>query len=196
LAPLKSRNSIVSEDLSEKMRRSRPLLVTAFSGVRTGFSEGRIVNYWNRYLATSSSSNQKPKNDEMDEELRKEVLSVVIGTPRDQLERRVKIFHPPRSATQAGSHSGDLWVLTFPREDKEKFTHWVNPLMGWTSTRDPVTQVQLKFETKEKAIDFAVRNGYEYEVEEEPLVPPANPGKDYADNFRHKRTSTSDFDYE
>jgi hypothetical protein len=36
---------------------------------------------------------------------------------------------------------------------------WTNPLMGWTSTADPQSQVTLYFDTQDEAIRFATRQG-------------------------------------
>ncbi len=41
---------------------------------------------------------------------------------------------------------------------------WSNPLMGWTSTADPVSNVQLNFSTPDQAIKFCKKRGWKYEV--------------------------------
>lgn len=46
---------------------------------------------------------------------------------------------------------------------------WVNPLMGWTSTADPLENVgrtSLLFSTKEEAMAFATKSGWAFEVAE------------------------------
>jgi len=57
--------------------------------------------------------------------------------------------------------------------------------MGWASTDDTLSQVQLEFETKEQAIAYAQKNGVEYQVFEPASV--AVRPKAYADNFRYDR---------
>lgn len=45
---------------------------------------------------------------------------------------------------------------------------WVNPLIGWTSTSDPlesVARTSLSFYTKEEAIAFAIKVGWDYELQ-------------------------------
>lgn len=44
----------------------------------------------------------------------------------------------------------------------------MNPLMGWTSTADPLENVHrpLYFDSKEAAIAFAEKNGWGYEIED------------------------------
>jgi hypothetical protein len=42
---------------------------------------------------------------------------------------------------------------------------WTNPLMGWSSSADPVQALKIKFNSKEEAIRFAERQGYSYWIE-------------------------------
>lgn len=60
---------------------------------------------------------------------------------------------------------------------------WENPLMGWQSSADFMQGTKLNFKTKEDAIDFAHKQGYEYFVQEpneRKVVPKA-----YATQFEH-----------
>jgi hypothetical protein len=61
----------------------------------------------------------------------------------------------------------------------------VEPLMGWTSTTDTLTQVVLDFATREEAIAYAERSGIVCEMIE-PAVS-AQRTKAYSDNFRTER---------
>ena len=67
---------------------------------------------------------------------------------------------------------------------------WENPAMGWGSTADPMSNVAgwLKFKTKEDAIAFCHRAGWNINEINEPNV--ANPvRRTYGDNFSwNKRT--------
>lgn len=36
---------------------------------------------------------------------------------------------------------------------------WVNPLMGWTSSRDPLADMTLRFDSLEAALAFAHQAG-------------------------------------
>jgi hypothetical protein len=92
-----------------------------------------------------------------------------------------RIYRPSRSATQSGTSLAKCWVLEFePAAPRE-----IDPLMGWTSSRDMRSQVKLKFATKEEAIAYARKNGLSYEIEE----PPPEPRKilSYSDNFKSTR---------
>jgi hypothetical protein len=67
---------------------------------------------------------------------------------------------------------------------------WINPLMGWTSSADPmenVTRSSMAFNTKEDAIAFAAKHGWEVASVEEPNVRRLDRQKryqNYGDKFR------------
>ena len=59
-------------------------------------------------------------------------------------------------------------------------------LAGWNSSADSLQQLNLKFETKEQAVEFCERQGIQYEINE-PLAKDDYSGKkDYGDNFLSK----------
>ena len=58
---------------------------------------------------------------------------------------------------------------------------WENPLMGWQSSADFMQGTHMNFKTKEDAISFAEKQGYEFYVQE-PNVRKFVP-KAYANNF-------------
>jgi NADH dehydrogenase (ubiquinone) Fe-S protein 4 len=60
---------------------------------------------------------------------------------------------------------------------------WENPLMGWQSSADFMQGERVAFKSKEDAIAFAEKQGYEYFVQE-PNVRKITP-KAYANNFVH-----------
>ena len=63
----------------------------------------------------------------------------------------------------------------------EKGHRWENPLMGWQSSGDMMQGTRLEFRTKQDAIAFAEKQGYEYFVQE-PKQRAFAP-KAYANNF-------------
>jgi hypothetical protein len=92
-----------------------------------------------------------------------------------------KIRRPAKSAMQSGKAGTKEWLLEFepgaaPRPD---------PLMGWTSSRDPAGQVRLTFDTKEQAIAFARAHAIPHQVFETPE--PERIPKAYGDNFAYRR---------
>ena len=92
-----------------------------------------------------------------------------------------RIYKPARTAMQSGEARTKEWVLEFaPASPRE-----IDPLMGWTSSRDMKAEVELAFDTKEEAIAYAEREGLAYQVFE-PL-PRRQIRKSYADNFKFGR---------
>ncbi|XP_024516102.1 NADH dehydrogenase [ubiquinone] iron-sulfur protein 4, mitochondrial [Selaginella moellendorffii] len=104
------------------------------------------------------------------------------GIPKEHMHRKVVIYSPARSASQQGRTTMGKWKFNF--ESTEKYQ---DPLMGWTSTSDPLAYVgdaALSFDSKESAIEFAAKHGWEYTVRE-PHQQTLKP-KAYADNFKWK----------
>ena len=93
---------------------------------------------------------------------------------------KVRIFKPARTAMQAGVGKTREWLL-----ESEPMPKQLDPLMGWTSSRDTMQQVQLEFPTLDEARAHAEKNGWQYTVEQ-PNVRPLRP-KAYADNFAYTR---------
>eukprot|EP01126_Amoeba_proteus_P023721 TRINITY_DN2382_c0_g2_i2.p1 TRINITY_DN2382_c0_g2~~TRINITY_DN2382_c0_g2_i2.p1 ORF type:complete len:169 (-),score=19.38 TRINITY_DN2382_c0_g2_i2:74-580(-) len=107
------------------------------------------------------------------------LLESSTGIPLEQLSRKVKIFLPPRNPTQTMGATPHAWRLQFFPSEK-----WSNPVMGWTSTRDPVNPIGLDFPSKERAIQYATENGFEYELSDPSLRKVSS--RTYADNFRYR----------
>jgi hypothetical protein len=82
---------------------------------------------------------------------------------------------------QSGEARTKEWVLEFAPASPRA----IDPLMGWTSSRDMHSQVRLEFDTKDEAIDYARRNGFAYAVFEP--QPRRAIIRSYADNFRFGR---------
>jgi len=69
--------------------------------------------------------------------------------------------------TTSGRAGGTRWVLHFERRRPQT----IEPLMGWTADDDPLRQVELTFETRDRAIAYAQREGLAYRVEGENAIP-------------------------
>jgi hypothetical protein len=82
---------------------------------------------------------------------------------------------------QSGRGNSKNWVLEFePASPRE-----IEPLMGYTSSRDTQTQVRLSFDTVEEAEAYARNNGIPYTVQPPRTVVPKR--NSYSDNFRSDR---------
>ena len=96
------------------------------------------------------------------------------------MARAARISKPTKTAMQSGARARK-WVLAYePATRREP-----EALMGWTSAKDTLNEVQLHFETMEEAIAFATKNGLDYTVIQ-PHESTEKP-KSYADNFRYDR---------
>ena len=77
---------------------------------------------------------------------------------------------------QSGLGKTNKWILEFKTKNPTK-----NPLMGWESSNDTLTELKLEFSTKELAINYAKKNKIEYEIIEPRKRKTVK--KSYADNF-------------
>ena len=91
----------------------------------------------------------------------------------------VKIYKPSRNAMQSGRAKTEQWLLEYETETPRV----PDPLMGWSSSGDTLNQVRLKFDSMEKAMDYANKKGWVYTVlpPRERKITPRN----YADNFKY-----------
>ncbi len=77
---------------------------------------------------------------------------------------------------QSGRGKSNKWILEFETKDPTK-----NPLMGWESSSDTLSELKLEFSTKDLAINYAKKMKIEYE-----LIQPKKRKiikKSYANNF-------------
>jgi hypothetical protein len=90
------------------------------------------------------------------------------------------IYQPSPSAMQSAlTGRPPEWVLEFEPWDRKE----VEPLMGWTASRDPFTSFyRLRFPDRQSAIEFAERHGWRYVAQPPPVR--SFRVKSYADNFR------------
>ena len=90
--------------------------------------------------------------------------------------KKAKIYIPNKSPMQSGLGKTYKWVLEFETKDPTK-----NPLMGWESSSDTLTELKLEFSSKELAINYAKKKKIDFEIIEpkkKRLIK-----KSYADNF-------------
>ena len=90
--------------------------------------------------------------------------------------KKAKIYIPNKSPMQSGQGKTDKWVLEFETKDPSK-----NPLMGWESSSDTLSELKLEFSTKDLAINYAKKMKISYEIVEPKKRKTVK--KSYADNF-------------
>tara|TARA_S200000501_G_scaffold114309_1_gene107431 strand:+ start:192 stop:473 length:282 start_codon:yes stop_codon:yes gene_type:complete len=90
--------------------------------------------------------------------------------------KKAKIYKPSKTAMQSGLKKFDKWILEFITNDPG-----VNPLMGWESSDDTLSELNLEFSSKDLAIDYAKKNKIDFEIIEPNKRKIVK--KSYADNF-------------
>lgn len=141
-------------------------------------------------VPTPKSEQKSEVSEQVMDPVEKSAVSRFTGAPVEQMEKRkLKIYQ--QAPTVVGGVQNTLsWKVQW----EDSYTQrWTNPLMGWTSTNDPLsnTHMTMDFMTKEDAIKFAQSNGWTFIVQETSHVnrqlAASGPIK-YADNFRWKGT--------
>ena len=77
---------------------------------------------------------------------------------------------------QSGKGKSVKWTMEFEIQDPT-----VNPLMGWQSSSDTFSELNLEFSSKELAINYAKKNRFIYEIIEPKKRKIIK--KSYSDNF-------------
>ena len=90
--------------------------------------------------------------------------------------KKARIYKPAKTAMQSAKRNTKKWLLEFDTLDTG-----VNPLMGWETSQDTMSEVKLEFTSKEQAINYAKKNNIDYYVEEPQKSKIVK--KSYADNF-------------
>ena len=77
---------------------------------------------------------------------------------------------------QSGKRNTKKWLLEFDTQNTG-----IDPLMGWRSSKDTMSEVKIEFITKEQAVDYAKKNNIDYyiiEPQKRKIIK-----KSYSDNF-------------
>ena len=90
--------------------------------------------------------------------------------------KKAKIYIPNKSAMQSGLGKSNKWILEFETRDPTR-----NPLMGWESSNDTLSELNLEFSSKELAVEYAKKNKIDIEIIEPKKRKIVK--KSYADNF-------------
>lgn len=112
---------------------------------------------------------------------RPDEVAKLMRIPAVHQARTVVISQKCQAATTSSSHASKAWRLGWKTEER-----WTNPLMGWTSTGDPLSNAEMKFETAEQAEAFATKMGWNFETER-PIARDKRYGTNtYSHNFLFK----------
>ncbi len=97
---------------------------------------------------------------------------------------KARLYRPDRTPTQSAPEGeARPWALEF----EPQAARFLDPLTGWTGSRDARSQVVLRFETREQALDFARRRGLDVHQQAEAPAKTRRAAKTYADNFSYDR---------
>ena len=77
---------------------------------------------------------------------------------------------------QSGTAKSNKWILEFITKDPTR-----NPLMGWESSSDTLSELKLEFSSKELAINYATKKKIDFDLIEPKKRKTVK--KSYADNF-------------
>ena len=86
------------------------------------------------------------------------------------------IYIPNKSPMQSGTAKSNKLILEFITKDPTR-----NPLMGWESSSDTLTELKLEFSSKELAINYAKKKKIDFDLIEPKTRKIVK--KSYADNF-------------
>ena len=86
------------------------------------------------------------------------------------------IYVPNKNPMQSGTAKNNKWILEFKTKNPTK-----NPLMGWESSSDTLTELKLEFSSQELAINYAKKKKISFELIEQKKRKIVK--KSYADNF-------------
>ncbi|KAF9174753.1 hypothetical protein BGX21_005779 [Mortierella sp. AD011] len=106
---------------------------------------------------------------------------IISGAPEEVRMQPCRIYQQAKAATQSGIANTGYWRLDF--DTQLEAGRFENELIGWASSSDYMQALAMKFITKEDAIAFADRQGWDYTIQE--------PNKKifkkklYADNFKY-----------
>ena len=90
--------------------------------------------------------------------------------------KKAKIYKPTKTAMQSGMRNTKNWLLEF-----DTLNTGINPLMGWESSKDTMSEVKLEFSSKDQAVNYAKKNNINYyivEPQKRKIIK-----KSYSDNF-------------
>ena len=96
--------------------------------------------------------------------------------PDHFMKKKAKIYKPTKSSMQSGLMKTKEWILEYIVHNEQ-----TNPLMGWQSSSNTLSEVKMTFNSKEDAIDYAKKNKINYIVVEPNKRSIVK--KSYADNF-------------
>ena len=89
-----------------------------------------------------------------------------------------RIIEQQRGTTQSGKAKAGSWTLEMERQQPLR----ADPLTGWAGSGDTDTQLRLTFASKDEALAYAAKKGFEVHLV--PAPPVSLKIQTYADNVK------------
>ena len=86
---------------------------------------------------------------------RGEMITSFKSCRTDHIMTKAKIYIPTKNSMQSGLGKTDKWVIKFETENTG-----INPLMGWETSSNTLSELNLEFSSKELAIVLKVCEGF------------------------------------
>ena len=94
-----------------------------------------------------------------------------------------RIFKTSKTAMQSGTGNANQWLLEY----EKNYHKPIDQVMSWIGSSDTTSQIKLKFETKDEAIQYAKSNNLFYFIEEGSEKKMNIRKNGYGENFDHSR---------
>jgi len=109
--------------------------------------------------------------------------AIMKAIEEPNMSTSVRIFRPTKTAMQSGLRNTQKWLVDFEAGEAQV----ADPLMGWAGSHDTNRQLRMWFDTKDEAVAFAKKKGFEYRI----IKPQSRPQRPraYADNFAFRKIS-------
>jgi NADH dehydrogenase (ubiquinone) Fe-S protein 4 len=109
-------------------------------------------------VPTAPASGKQVSTEQVQPQLDTRAVSAFTGTPKEMLDSRVVKIFKPAPTVQNATQPTLVWKMQW---EDDVTRRWSNPLMGWCSTSDPLTNTHLtlEFSSSEDAVRFARNNG-------------------------------------
>ena len=91
-------------------------------------------------------------------------------------KKKAKIYKPTKTSTQSGVGKTKKWILEYIDESTT-----INPLMGWESSTNTLSEIKLFFDTKDQAVEYANKKKIDFVIIENNQRSFVK--KSYTDNF-------------
>ncbi|OMJ27222.1 NADH-ubiquinone oxidoreductase 21 kDa subunit, mitochondrial [Smittium culicis] len=186
-----SANGIVNKDMSEVVKRAQEIDVASCT------YEGQIKNKVRIYRPAATPT-QSGKDNSRTWKIDFDTLQFgnnwenqlvgwkgsanIMQSIQGQIKNKVRIYRPAATPTQSGKDNSRTWKIDF---DTLQFgNNWENQLVGWKGSANIMQSIRMDyFSTKEEAIRFAEKHGWEYYVKEPKF--PKFKAKSYKANFQY-----------